>query len=178
MIRNTLLGSLALAGLFASSSSGSAQVVVCAPFVRVQVGPGVQVQAPGINLVVPTGPATPLVPAQPPTLPPPTPLPGTPLPGTPLPGADPDAPPMPAPAPIRAMTLREFADHFRPAAGSYEVALINPVTCQPCLVRFCLPGCPNRVVVNRCEIVYRYGIGRWVRIHFDGNGYVVTSRKV
>src|SRR5262245_22966190 len=174
MLRTFLLGSLGLAGVFAISSPGQADVVVCAPFVRVQVGPAVHVRAPGVNLFIPTAqalPGQPLpgqpLPSQPPVLPPPTPLPGA---------GNPDAPPMPAP--IRAMSLREFADHHRFAGGNYEAVLINPVTCQPCLVRFCLPGCPNRVVVNRCEIVYRYGIGRWVRISFDSHGYVVTSRKV
>jgi hypothetical protein len=44
-------------------------------------------------------------------------------------------------------------------------------------VRFSLPeGTPRRVVVRENEIEFRYGLRQFVRIQFDEDGALVTSR--
>ena len=87
-----------------------------------------------------------------------------------------DAPP-PAAGPAEAMTLEQFAKSFKPKAGSYEVELLNPVTRQPDRVRFTLPeGAPRRVDTRRNEIEFNYGPRQFVRIEFDRDGAIVTSR--
>ncbi len=157
MNRTFILSSLTALGLAVSSH---AEVYVRAPFVRVNASPpGVQVRAPLVKVAVPN-PAPPLVVFQ---EPPPVPVP------------QPGVIPLPQPTPVRAMTIQEFAQCFKGGCGTYEAVLINPCTCQPCLVRFCLPDCPRRVTCQRHEIVFHYGLLKKVRIRFDCHGASVTS---
>lgn len=83
----------------------------------------------------------------------------------------------PAPDQTTVPTLAQFAQNFQPKGGNYEVTIISPVTGQPTQVRFTLPdGNPRRVHVRRDEIEFDYGIRRFVRIEFDTEGAIVTSR--
>jgi hypothetical protein len=201
MRRTLLTGVLALSCWLAGVSVTSAQVFVRAPFVRVEVGPGVSVRAPFFNLYLP--PAGPVVvPGPVYTLPPPsvyvppTPksappidvVPSTTVPSVTVPSgtiptgppprvAPPDlSPPVPS-QPARAITLQQFANSFKPKAGSFDVEVINPVTKQPTRVQFTLPeGSPKRVIVNANDIEFRYGVLRFVRLEFDADGVQVTSR--
>jgi hypothetical protein len=186
MKRALLPGLLALGCWVAAESVAHAQVFVRAPFVRVQVGPGVAVRAPFVNLyfpdygpayVYPPGyvvPAPPLVaPPSPAVLPAPTPI----DPSAPLPKQQTDLPPPVAKQPAQVMTLAQFGKTFQPKPGSYEVELMNPVTNQPTTVRFMLPeGTPKRVQIRDREIEFRYGVLRFVRIEFDKDGAQVVSR--
>jgi hypothetical protein len=184
-------------GVFGLVSTSEAQVVIRAPFVRIAVGDGVRVRAPFFNLNVPPSgpvygpvvgpyyrpyyvpqpiivgsPLPPLAPAQPvepfnPPAPQPVPLP-------PIPDAE--APPQPN-QPVQTPTLEAFARSFQPKAGSYEVTLLNPITKQPTTVRFALPeGTPRRVHTTRDSIEFVYALRQWVRIEFDRDGAIVTSR--
>jgi hypothetical protein len=55
--------------------------------------------------------------------------------------------------------------------------MLNPVTGTPAKVRFSLPeGSPRRVSVYRNELEYYYGPRQYVRIQFDRDGAIVTSR--
>jgi hypothetical protein len=87
--------------------------------------------------------------------------------------------PMPAlaPAPVRPVTIGEFAATFRPAPGNYEVVFVHPVTCCPVKVCFTLPcGCP-KVKISKRMIVFDYGRHHVVRIRFKllGGGVAVAS---
>lgn len=89
---------------------------------------------------------------------------------------DPNAPPTPL-QPVQAMTIDAFAKSFQAKAGAYDVTLLNPITKQPTRVRFNLPeGTPRRVIVDRNEIEFFYGLRHFVRIEFDREGAIVTSR--
>jgi hypothetical protein len=193
MKRNVTL-SLAIAfGLFGLTPTSEAQVFIRAPFVRVAVGDGVWVRAPFVNLnVPPSGPVygpvygpyyrpyyvpqpiivgspQPVQPAEPfvPPAPQPVPIPQIP---------NDNAPPQPI-QPAQAPTLESFAKSFQPKAGSYEVTLLNPITRQPTTVRFALPeGTPRRVHTTRDSIEFVYALRQWVRIEFDRDGAIVTSR--
>ena len=178
-MKRILVASILTAGcLIAGASDAQAQVFVRAPFVRVQVGPGVWVRAPFVNLFVP--PAAPIYAAPPGSV---VPAPAVEVLGQPSvvpnPPAGQDAKPaitVPAqpPPPI---SLDQFAKTFQAKAGSYEVDLINPVTKQPTKVRFSLPdGAPRNVHVRPNEIEFRYGVLRFVRIEFDKDGAQVVSR--
>jgi hypothetical protein len=93
----------------------------------------------------------------------------------PAPNID-NEPPQPSKA-VKVPTLEQFASTFQPKPGNYEVTILNPVTKQPETVRFSLPeGSPRRVQVRRTEIEFDYGIRRFVRIEFDKEGVMVTSR--
>jgi hypothetical protein len=188
---------LACASMLVWASAASAQIVIRAPFVRVQVGgPGVYVRAPFVNLYVPESPpvysVAPRTIVSPPSFVAPMPAPWengrkpTPPPPRPkselqkaMPPADDDldaAPPVPA-TPERVLTLEEFAKAFQPKAGSYEVTLQNPVTRQPTTVQFTLPeGTPRRVNLSRRELEFDYGPRRYVKIQFDQDGAEVHSR--
>lgn len=170
---------LALGYCSIAASAADAQVFVRAPFVRVQVGPGVWVRAPFVNLYVPPAGVTYGAPA------------GYAVPPAaevlPFPAKDnapavndPKVGPPPAPLPAQAepvMSLAQFAKSFQAKAGSYEIDLINPVTNQPTRVRFTLPdGTPKRVEVRNNEIEFRYGPLRFVRIEFDKDGAQVVAR--
>ena len=182
MRRTMVLSLLALSTLLALTSLASAQVNVRAPFVRVDVGPGVAVRVPFVNLWIPR--SYPYYPPPGSVLPPPT---------DQNPPASPVAPPVelaPPPKPIRqvdippppqgtgpALTLEQFAKTFQPKPGAYDVEILNPQTNQPTRVRFTLPeGTPKNVQVRRDEIEFRYSLLRFVRIEFDKDGAKVISR--
>ncbi len=181
---------LSLAALFAVSAA-HAQVVVRAPFVRVETGgPGTYVRAPFVNLFVPNAPP-PVVFGPPLYGPPPVmvnpPIMVTPrLAPQPLPPGEPNDPTEPPvdpkfapPAPNRvpnAPTLTEFAKTFKPKAGHYEVTMTNPVNRQAETVRFSLPGEPQRVSTGDNHILFVYGPRRFVRIEFDEDGPMVITR--
>lgn len=77
---------------------------------------------------------------------------------------------LPAPTPVRPPTNAEFARHFQPLPGRYEVVLLHPFTHCPVQVCFTLPpGCPKRVRVERRELEFDYG-RREVEIRFYRNG--------
>ena len=181
MIRNIAISTLALAGVVGLATSSRADVFVRAPFVRVSTGgAGTYVHAPFVNVAVPNAAFYP----PPVMLEPQGQFPGAPLPNGVQPGGP--TPILPLPKPInggafelaRPMTLSEFARCFKGGCGTYEALLINPCTCQPCLVRFCLPDCPRRVTCNRDEVVFHYGLFKKVRIHFDCHGPTVVCRGV
>ena len=99
----------------------------------------------------------------------------TPPPPKPLPDDD-QAPPQPV-QPGQAMSIQQFVQTFQPKAGSYEVSLLNPLTNTATTVRFSLPeGQPRGVHLRSNEIEFDYGIRRFVRINFDQDGAIVTSR--
>jgi hypothetical protein len=206
MKRILFIAVFASGGVLVGTSRAPGQITIRTPFVRVQIGPGVSVQAPGVNLYVP--PRAPAVVVQPPGAPPAganlAPLEVLPPPGKlapaakgEVPGAVPPAPLQPPagklapavkgeapgavpPAPLQPPqlpTLEQFASSFKPKAGSYEVDLINPVSKQPTKVRFTLPeGTPTKVQVRPHEIEFRYGIMQFVRIEFDKDGAQVVTR--
>ena len=73
--------------------------------------------------------------------------------------------------------LAEFAKSFQPKGGSYELMIQSPVTKEPTTVRFTLPeGTPKNVQVNGRSIEFQYGQRQFVRIEFDKEGALVTSR--
>jgi hypothetical protein len=75
------------------------------------------------------------------------------------------------------LTLGQFAESFQAQSGSHQVTLINPVTNSPTPVAFTLPeGTPRRVAVNNERITFVYGFRHRVRIEFDKDGAIVTSR--
>ncbi len=197
VFRNIMLGMSVVAAWLGLSSVSQAQVMVRVPFVRVWVGQGVGVRAPFVNLWVPPPGAVyvppvyvpPSVSVGPPLIaPPPRVLVPSPEPlpiapqnpsqnpsGVPNPAPNPDAP-QPV-TPQRALTISDFAKTFHAKEGSYEVTLLNPANNQPTQVRFTLPeGTPKRVIVNRRELEFVYGPRQFVRIQFDRDGAVVTSR--
>jgi hypothetical protein len=182
-----LSGAIALC-LLGLTSASDAQVFIRAPFVRIAVGDGVAVRAPFVNLFVPpSGPVygpyyypqpiygpfyqqptivgSPTAPVQPS------------VPYVPMPPATNDnAPPQPIQT-AQAPTLDAFAKTFQAKAGSYEVTVLNPISKQPTNVRFALPeGTPRRVITTRDSIEFVYGLRQWVRIEFDKDGAIVTSR--
>jgi hypothetical protein len=78
---------------------------------------------------------------------------------------------------IRAASLGEFASTFQARGGTHEVWLINPVTGAAARVRFSLPyGSPRRIVLDPQGVDFVYGRRHFVRIHFNSDGPVVTSR--
>jgi hypothetical protein len=168
---------LALAGLALGALPGRAEVYVRTPFVTVVAGtpagpvaPGVFVRVPGLVNVQVRKPQAAVL------MPPPAPF--VPLPAAPpAPEAvvpPPDGVPLPPPQPlaVRPLTHAEFARSFQPAAGTYEVVLVHPVTCCPVKVCFTLPpGCPKKVRVERRELEFDYGRHE-VEIRFERRGGV------
>jgi hypothetical protein len=165
-------GVLAVGGILGWTSSSDAQVFVRAPFVRVFVGgPGVGVRAPFVNLWLPNATYPPSVMY----VPPPPPPPGKVAPPVDVPGAE--LSPTPRPTQASPMTLDQFSKSFQARPGNHQVTIINPVTKTPTNVSFTLPeGTPRRVVVRRDQIVFNYGRLHFVRIDFDADGAMVTSR--
>jgi hypothetical protein len=163
-------GTLALAGILGWTSSGEAQVFVRAPFVRVFVGgPGVGVRAPFVNLWLPNAAYPPSVMYVPPG--------GKVAPPLDAPQGYGEVGPQPRPAQGSPMTLDQFSRTFQPRPGNYQMTIINPITKTPTNVNFTLPeGTPRRFVVRRDQIVFNYGRLRFVRIDFDKDGAIVTSR--
>ena len=165
MVRFTALSFLALATWFAGVSSSQAQVFIRAPFVRVYVGNGVYVRAPFVTYSsVPPGP--PII-VEPPQQVEPLPVPR-------------ELPKKSAPVEKdgrKAMTLDEFAKTFTGRAGLHNVLVVNPLTKAVTPVRFSLPdGMPRRVLVDPQGVEFVYGLRHFVRIHFNSDGVVVTSR--
>lgn len=189
MKRNIALVALALTLGAVLASTAEAQVVVNAPFVRVQVGGGVYVRAPFVNLFIPRRPIV-VVPAPVYVAPMPQAV-EAPPPGAeqPVPQPQPPSTPQQQPAPTTAFspppptrtqqppTLEQFASTFQPKAGSYQVNILSPVTNEPTQVRFTLPeGNPRQIHLRRNEIEFNYGFRHFVRIEFDNEGAMVTSR--
>ena len=86
--------------------------------------------------------------------------------------ADAPAVALPAPTRVRPPTHAEFARHFQPLPGRYEVVLLHPDTHRPVQVCFTLPpGCPKKVRVERRELEFDYGRYE-VEIRFDRRGGV------
>jgi hypothetical protein len=205
MQRNSIMSKclLSLVVVTLAATAASAQVVVRAPFVRVETGGGyTAVRAPFVNLFIPSAPPVyygpppgVYLPGPPPfpqpnpgmaTLPPPRTVPLPPPPGPVAPKAVPPAsveppvqPDLTPPAPIqppKAPTIDEFVKSFKPKAGNYEVTLTNPVNRQAEIVRFSLPGEPQRVRTTRNSIEFVYGPRQFVRIEFDQDGPMIISR--
>lgn len=148
------------------------------------MGPGVQITPPFVS------PAPSL--SSPPTVPaPPSPLPSTkepPLDDRPKPAPE-NLPPAPENLPpanvlspasstgANVLSFDQFVKSFQPKAGSYEVAVLNPLTNQATTVRFALPpGTPERVLAGQSFLEYRYAGRQFVRIEFDRDGATVISR--
>jgi hypothetical protein len=194
-MKRTLIVSAAVLVVLGLVSASQAQVFVRAPFVRVYTGDGgVAVRAPFVNLYVPpAGPAVygprvidgpvyvgprviyvdpppaPMPPAKDFVAPPPQAVPPPPAPSA-------NDPPPPV-QPVQAPTLDGFGKTFQAKAGSYDVTIVTPITRQPTQVRFMLPeGTPRRVIVTRDSIEFVYSLRQWVRIEFDRDGVMVTSR--
>ena len=181
-----------LAATLAFTNTASAQLVIRAPFVRVEVGDGVHVRAPFVNLFVPNSPRVVVMPAaeQPPAFVPPQPEQlSEPAKKTPAIKPAPPVPPLPKaelknddapPAPLglqKVLTPDQFVGSFQPKAGNYEVTMLNPVSNQATTVRFTLPeGTPRRVRVSGNQIEFDYGPRQYVRIRFDRDGAEVISR--
>jgi hypothetical protein len=160
-----------------ATSTAQAQVFVRAPFVRVFVGPGVYVRAPFVNINIPPRPYV-IVPPSDAYIPAPNayvaPQPRI-APKESAPEDNvPDAPKSLVENPL---TLQAFAKSFQAKEGSYQVKIVNPVTKTPTTVRFSLPeGSPRRVTLRENEIEFHYGLRHFVRIQFDEDGAIVTSR--
>ena len=177
----------ALAATVVFASVASADVEVRVPFVRVQVGGGVRVRAPFVNLYFPgTPPPVVVMPSAetaPATAPPQAEALTVPPKKTPAnkPLLKEEVKPDEAP-PARAglppvLTPEQFTKSFQPKAGNYEVTMLNPVSNQATTVRFALPeGTPRRVNVSRNQIEFDYGPRQYVRIRFDREGAEVISR--
>jgi hypothetical protein len=169
-----VLGLPALAALLVGAPPSQADVIVRAPFVTVSVGRpnlfGVEVVRVGIPCIfdVKVRKAKPVIVQTVPTPPPPEVIPSPP---------SSEVPPPPGP-PIRALTLAEFSGSFKPAAGSYGVVLVHPVTKAPVEVNFMLPeGTPRKVQVQRRQLKFDYGPRHFVKIIFEPRGGVrVVSR--
>lgn len=175
---------VAVAATLLGAAPGLAQLDIRVPFVRVQVGNGVRVQAPFVHIYVPPRgqPLPPPVLVPPPVVTvPPAPQPFVPPAGEPfVPPAPRPVPPEPqgngTPAPEivarhRVLSHQEFARSFTPAAGSYEVEMIHPASKQPVRVNFTLPAGQPKVTVSRRAIEFDYG-QRQVEIRFVANGRV------
>jgi hypothetical protein len=151
MRRTTLLGLLAATAAACLAAPARAQVIVDTPWVHVHVG-------------------RPALPPPPPSYDPPP----VPLPPSYDPPPVPVPPPAPAAAPVRPMTVEEFAATFDPRPGSYEVVLAHPLTGSPVKVCFTLPpGCVKKVHVRRRALEFDYGCGKGdVTIRFFRDGGV------
>ena len=96
-----------------------------------------------------------------------------------LPKSLPEAPDDLPPAKVAggALSVDDFVKTFKPRGGSYELELINPVTKAPTTVRFTLPeGMPKSVEYRGNTVEFRYGPRSFVRIEFDKDGALVTTR--
>jgi hypothetical protein len=182
MLRQFTFASLALLGLAVGVSPARADVIVRVPFVGVYVGPpGVSVRAPFFRLNVPSGPPVVVLPAQPVPVVPGSPNVPPPLPQEPVALQPPPLPVPPPPSAVvagRPQTLNEFAASFKPAPGTYETVLINPVTQNPVKVTFSLPAGNPKIRVFPRRLEFDYGSRRQsVEIRFDRKDRVhVQSR--
>lgn len=196
MTRRLILGLLTAA---VAASPAAAQVSIRLPFVRIDTGGpgGTYVQAPFVRIysppspppivfgpplapppgVVQPAPAEPGVAQLPPPRLAPQPLPeGPTVPDKNEPPVDPDlAPPAPAQAPASS-SLQDFVKSFKAKAGNYEIPIANPINGRPETVRFSLPGEPRQVRTTRNSVEFIFGPRSFVRIEFDADGPIVTSR--
>ena len=160
----SLVAGAVLAGCAGSSRAG---FFLRVPFVVVDIHRrGVYVGAGPVQVQVPGNPA-PLPPAPPPVAQPET---------SPAFPADqlPSPTPIPAPAPtiLKAMTVQQFAESFKPQPGKFEVVLVHPKSGCPVKVCFELPpGCPRKVRWTKHVLEFDYGRVS-VRIRFYHNGDV------
>ena len=169
MFRTIPVGLIALAGVLATTSYAEAQVFVRAPFVRVFVGPGVYVRAPFVDINIPPRPFF--------MVPPPVYYAPQPKVAPKEPASEEAIPDAPKSLVENPLTLQAFAKSFQAREGSYQVKIVNPVTKSPTTVRFSLPeGTPRRVIVRETEIEFSYGLRHFVRIQFDEDGALITSR--
>jgi hypothetical protein len=188
-MRTLIPGLLALAGAAALVPAARADVVICVPYVKVAVGPVIEVRAPFVHIVIPrraraagadaTGLAPPARPAPAAVLPKPR----------SVPGRD-DPPPVPkeeevrdarvqsvagarpAVTPARPMTPAQFANSIKPGGGTYEVVLEHPFTGAPVKVTLTLPpGTPRKVRVSRLRLQLDYG-RKVITVRFFRNGTV------
>ena len=169
-LRTWLPALIAFAGL---APSARAQVTVQVPFVTVQTGNGgVYVRAPFVNLQIPArsivAPPVETAPlgeriGEP--IPVPLPKPGQTDFSVPVPLTRPEA--------TRPPTHREFAETFKPTAGTYEVVMLHPMTNKPVQVSFTLPeGAVRKVRSWPRQIIFDYGGRRDVTIRFLPDGGV------
>jgi hypothetical protein len=142
------------------------------------VGPGIQITPPFVS-PAPGQSSPPNVPS------PPRPLPSTqepPLDDRPRPAPENLPPANVLQEPVattsaNVLSFDQFVKSFQPKAGSYEIAVLNPLTKQPTTVRFALPpGSPERVLAGQSYLEYRYAGRQFVRIEFDRDGATVISR--
>jgi len=147
------------ADVFVRGPFGGTWVAVTPP----QTGPGVLVQAPGVQVQLQQPPPpSPIVVV--PQTPPPPPGPIVVVPQPPL-------PPPSVVVPLKPLTHREFAKIFRPIPGNYQVVLIHPGSGAPVNVSFTLPPGNPRVRVHPRELVFDYGRHE-VEIRFAIHGKV------
>ena len=160
-MRRTLCGSLLILGsLLTATGPSRAEVVIRAPYVNLALGqpappgsPGICVHVPFFDLRIARG-------GVPVAMPPAT------ANSAPEQLPAPKTAPAAVPAPMRAMTVTEFANSFQPAPGTYEVVLIHPRSGCAVPVCFTLPqGCCKKVCVRRHELAFDYGC-QDVCIHF------------
>jgi hypothetical protein len=172
-------GFLALAAGLATGQAVRAEVVVCTPWVTVQVGrpPGqVVVAVPGVGTVaVPVRRAAAAPPAPVTTMPPAAIQPGDPPP-VPLEGAPRVVIPSPTTTPAatvgRVPTVSEFLAAFKPRAGVHQVTVQHPFTGAPVQLSLVLPaGSPSRIRANRRVVEFDYG-RRVVVVRFFRDGSV------
>jgi len=198
------LGLTSLAALAGLAAPARAQIVVRAPFVRVQVGPGggvnvwtpwANVQAPRPVVVSAVGAPTIVIPGtnrvmpSAETAPPPARI-GDPIPvPIPQPGQTDFSVPVPIPKPGqtdfsvpvpnpmgRALTHREFATVFKPSAGTHEVTLMHPATNRPVAVQFTLPeGQPQSVRTLPRRVTFDYGRTSVVILFLNDGSVRVTN---
>lgn len=181
----------ALAALLILASHSTAQVVIQRPFVRLMFGGGgVHVQAPFVNLFLPRVPPPPgliaaqvpeaVFPSRPRLIPPLTIDLKTGAEIKPeIKSEEPSEETAPAPRAVseKKLSLKDFAETFQPRGGNYSVSIINPVNKQLTPVRFSLPeGTPREVRVMSESVEFNYGPQQFVRIQFDKDGAIVTSR--
>jgi hypothetical protein len=162
MLHRQRVGLLSVFVLAGWASLSQAQVVVRAPFVTVIAGrsclPGrrvVSVQVPGIlDLNIGSPSPVPVPPPLPPGPPASDELPAPRI----MPSGEAVAPVNLPAAPVRALTVEEFAAAFQPVPGNHEVILLHPRTGQPVTVQFTLPpGVPKKVRVSRRDLEFDYG---------------------
>jgi hypothetical protein len=152
MVRTLLSCAAALAACVVWVDSGRSEVIVRAPFVVVRVG----TPAPGRPVTLVRAEEPPPIPS-----------------GEYVPAPRPIAEPV-----LHPLTLAQFAEGFKPAAGTYEVWLIHPGTECPVKVCFTLPcGCPKVHVTCR-TLIFDYGCGKEVRIRMAICGKVRVAEHI
>jgi hypothetical protein len=162
-----IAGLVAVAGLAAFAGTGHAGFFLRVPFVTVHVNHGVFVGAGPVRVMVPPAPVV-VAPGLPSGV-----IVSEPVPAVPVGPADQLPPPTPLNPPVvKALTVEQFVEGFKPQPGKYEVVLVHPKSCQPVKVCFELPpGCPRKVRFTKHVLEFDYGRDS-VRIRFLHNGDV------